>query len=78
MAESNVTKSALESLPCTAVLTILEELYSNLVQLRTGAQDMGFDDVRRRRLEKIISALEGYLLDCADNLNALLEAPEAS
>lgn len=78
MTESNVTKSALEALPCTAVLTILEELYANLVQLRTGAQDMGFDDVRRCRLEKIISALEGYLLGCADNLNALLEASEAS
>lgn len=74
MKETNVTKSALEALPCLSVITILEELYGNLMQLESCGDEGSFERRRYLRLQKIIKAIENHLLDCADALTP----PDAS
>lgn len=77
MKEANVTKSTLESLPCLSVITILEELYGNLMQLELGGDEGGFEWCRYLRLQKIIRAIENHLLERADALT-LPDALEAA
>ena len=65
----NLTKSALEALPDMWVIYILEELYGNLTQLELVGDEGSFEWCRYIRLQRIVKAIEGYLLDCADALN---------
>ena len=77
MTKSNVTKSALETLPSMSVVFVLEELYASLVRIPNDVPEHSFEDVRRCRLVRVIQGLEGYLLELGDALYAPVDASKA-